>query len=91
MSDIDSDDYVDVGENVLADDCNDNVDAVVTEKSGGKGRGRDIEWIEVERFSEKTMYENSPFYLDIKTNFTLRRARECEFSDTENFTCKFSR
>ena len=36
------DDYVDVGENVLADDCNDNVDAVVTEKSGGKGRGRDI-------------------------------------------------
>ena len=47
MSDIDSDDYVDVGENVLADDCNYNVDAVVTEKSGGKGRGRDIEWIEV--------------------------------------------
>ena len=67
MSDIDSDDYVYVGENVLADVCNDNVDAVVTEKSGGKGRGRDIEWIEVERFSDKAGYENSPFYLDIKT------------------------
>ena len=52
MSDIDSNDYVDIGENILADDSNDNVEAVVTEKASGKGRGRDIEWIEVERFSD---------------------------------------
>ena len=36
---------------------NDNVEAVVTEKASGKGRGRDIEWIEVERFSDKSVYE----------------------------------
>ena len=27
----------------------------------------DIEWIEVERHSDEAGYENSPFYLDIKT------------------------
>lgn len=89
MSDIDED-YVDVGENVLSDDINDNLETAA-ERTNGKKRGKDIEWLEVERFNDKSCYENSAFFLDIKTNFTMRRSRESEFSDSEHFTCKFSR
>ena len=59
MSDNDSD-YVDVGENVLLDDRNENVETVP--RNGGKGRGKDIEWFEVERFNDKAGFENSAFY-----------------------------
>ena len=78
MSDNDSD-YVDVGENVLLDDRNENVEIVP--RTGGKGRGRDIEWFEVEKYNDKAGFENSAFFLDIKKNFTLRRNKETEYSE----------
>ena len=60
MSDID-DDFVDVGENVLNDDFNDNLENAA-ERTNGKGRGMDIEWLEVERFTDKSCYKNSAFF-----------------------------
>lgn len=88
MSDNDSD-YVDVGENVLLDDRNENVEIVP--RTGGKGRGRDIDWFEVEKYNDKAGFENSAFFLDIKKNFTLRRNKETEYSDSEHYTCKYAR
>ena len=60
MSDIDED-YVDVGENVLSDDINDNLETAA-ERTNGKKRGKDIEWLEVESFNDKSCYENSAFF-----------------------------
>jgi hypothetical protein len=90
MSDSDSD-YVDIGEDdgTLVDDVNDDVEPAL--ESSGKGRGKDIDWLEVARYMDKSAYENSAFYLDIRKNFTLRRCRETDFSDNEHFTFKYSR
>jgi hypothetical protein len=45
----------------------------------------------VARYTDKSTYENSAFFLDIKKNFTMRRGGENDFSDNEHFTCKYSR
>ena len=90
MSDSDSD-YFDIGE---SDDVRDDDDIERVEPAAdrsGKGRGKDIEWLEVARYTGKVTYENSAFYLDIKKNFTMRKSRETDFSDNEHFTCKYSR
>ena len=90
MSDSDSD-YVDIGEadETLGDGATDEVETAIA--SSGTGRGKDIEWLEVARYMDKTAYETYAFYLNIKKNFTMRRSRETDFSDNEHFTCKFSR
>ena len=92
MSDSDSD-YVDIAENdtVIVDDTNDNVETGPARVGQSKGRGKDIEWLEVARYIEKATYENSAFYLDIVKNFTMRKSRETELSDSEHFTCKYAR
>ena len=81
MSDSDSD-YFDIGENdgTMVDDDIDDVEPAPGRL--GKGRGKDIEWVEVARYTGKSTYENSAFFLDIKKNFTMRRGRETDF------TCK---
>ena len=90
MSDSDSD-YFDIGENdgTVVDDDIDDIEPAPDRS--GKGRGKDIEWLEVARYTDKSTYENSAFFLDIKKNFTMRRSRETDFSDNEHFTCKYSR
>jgi hypothetical protein len=89
MSDKDSDsDYIDIAEEPLADED-------VTEEEGtrrtGRGRGKDIDWIEIARFANNAEYKESEYYKDIEKNFTMRKARETFYADTEHFTCKFAR
>ena len=72
------------------DDEDNDEEQVISEKSG-KGRGKDIEWIEIARFKDKAEYENSHYFLDIKKYFTMRKGRENWYSDNEHYTCKFAR
>jgi len=90
MSDSDSD-YIDIHENDKDSESSDSEkDTALPEKSS-KGRGKDIQWIEIARYASKSSYEDSGYFHDIKKYFTMRKGRESEFSDTEHFTCKFSR
>ena len=83
MSSSDSDlDYVDVNDNEEVEN--------VPPKRAGKGRGPDIEWIEIARFSNVDSYKESEYYDDIKEYFTMRKGRESYFADTL-YTCKFAR
>ena len=87
MSDSDSDnDYVDINE----PDEDDNVDDIAPKKSG-KGRGPDIDWVEIDRFSDVKKYQESEYFKDIREHFTMRKAREGFYADTEHFTCKHAR
>jgi hypothetical protein len=89
MSDRDSDsDYIDIAEEQLEEE----EDVTPEEPSRtGCGRGRDIDWIEVVRFADNDKYKESEYYKDIKANFTMRKARETFYADTEHYTCKFAR
>ena len=87
MSDSDSD-YVDIAEKVVEEEPVDDTEQ--TAKTG-HGRGRDIDWVEIARYSDSVKYEESEYFKDIKINFTLRKARETFYADTEHFTCKFAR
>ena len=95
MSDSDSDDYVDIANENLetdeeVDDFNE-VDQAQNNNSGRKGRGPDINWVEIAQYSNKSKYMESEYYKDIKDNFTKRRGRETEYADTEHYTCKHAR
>ena len=70
MSDSDSDDYVDIAnENLETDDEVDDfneVDEARNNNSGRKGRGPDINWVEIAQYSNKSKYMESEYYKDIK-------------------------
>ena len=78
MSDSDSD-FCDFGlENnaLFATDQNDAVNAKenVKKNAGGKRvRGKDLNWIEKERFDTIDAYKQSSVYEEIRTNFTCMR------------------
>ena len=56
-----------------------------------RGRGKDIDWIEIASFAKNAEYKESEYFKDIDKNFTMRKARETFYADTEHFTCKFAR
>ena len=96
MSDSDSD-FCDFGlENnaLFTTDQNDAVNAKekVKKNAGGKRvRGKDLNWIEKERFDTIDAYKQSSVYEDIRSNFTCMRKRSPDYADTEHFICKFAR
>ena len=90
MSDSDSD-YIDVHEEAKSSDEDECVDSQDNNPRKPGVRGRDILWVELSRYADKASYEQSGFYEDIKTCFTLRKGRESEFSDSEHYTCKYAR
>ena len=58
MSDSDLDnDYVDINE----PDEDENVEDIVPKKSGN-GRGPDIDWVEIDRFSDVQKYQESEYF-----------------------------
>merc|ERR1712237_145529 len=93
MSESDSDsDYQDVGAEAIA---NGNIEE---RRVGGRinddgirVRGKDVNWFEVEKFENVEDFNESVIKKDLQDNFTLRRAREPDYADTEHYTCKFSR
>ena len=97
MGDSD-DDYRDVGfENnaLYVMDGNDATEHLARTSKvnslGKKVRGKDIEWIEVARYSTILEYKESLVYKEIKEKFSCMRKRSPEYADTEHFVCKFSR
>ena len=58
---------------------------------GKKVRGKDIEWIEVARFTTILEYKESQIYKEIKEKFSCMKKRSPEYADTEHFVCKHSR
>lgn len=93
MSDNDSD-YCDVGEE-FSDDRYD-----VTEnsriqprknKDGVKVRGKDVEWVEIDKFVNVEQYNKSEVKKKLSEDFSRRKNRAFEYGDVENFVCKFAR
>ena len=97
MGDSD-DDYRDVGfENnaLYVMDGNDATEHLARTSKvnslGKKVRGKDIEWIEVARYSTILEYKESLVYKEIKEKFSCMRKRSPEYADTEHFVCKYAR
>ena len=84
MSDSDSD-YVDIAEKVVEEEPFDDTEQTART---GHGQGRDIDWIEIARYSDSVKYEESEYYKNIKIDFTLRKERETFYAETKHFTCK---
>ena len=83
MNDIDSDsDYIDIAEEPLHEE------GVTAEEATRtcRGPGKDIDWIEIARFANNAEYKESEYFKDIDKNFTVRKARETFYADTEHFT-----
>ena len=93
MSDSDSD-YCDVGAdfNEMEADESDNADTVPRARNAGKkGRGKDIDWIPIQTFQNVDEYNDSDISIKLKKEFTLQRARDPDYADTETYICKFAR
>ena len=97
MSDSDSD-YCDVGleHNSLVSNEIDVAtkttnDGSNTNRNGKKVRGKDINWIEKERFETIVAYKESQVYQNIVEEFSCMRRRSPDYADTEHFVCKYSR
>merc|ERR1719318_2352740 len=91
MSDSDSD-YEEV--------CEGNIDGGVTNNGNSKAkvnrnglnvRGKDIEWIEVEKFDTEKDFKESRMKANLECGFTRRKARSFEYEDVEDYVCKFER
>ena len=54
-------------------------------------RGKDIQWVTSSKFDNIEEFKRSNIYLDLQTHFTLQRARESEYADSETYICKFLR
>ena len=59
--------------------------------SGQVIRGKDIQWVTSSKFDNIEEFKRSDIYLDLQTHFTLQRARESEYADSETYICKFLR
>ena len=97
MSDSDSD-FFDVGleqnsfvSNQIDVAAKTTTDRGNTNSKGKKVRGKDINWIEKERFETIVAYKESQTFQNIKEEFSCMRRRSPDYADTEHFVCKFSR
>ena len=59
--------------------------------NGVNVRGKDIEWIEVERFATAKDFKESQKKRKLDKEFTRRKARSFEYGDVEDYVCKFER
>ena len=90
VSDSD-DDYCDV----------DAVDATTAEepinvsevpvKNANAVRGKDIVWVEYKLFESSKEFNESELHTELKKTFTMKTAREVDYADTENLSCKYAR
>ena len=97
MSDYESDDsdYVEVNGTNL-DTVENSANSVRSKQprlnsEGIKVRGKDIEWIEVERFSNVEDYKKSKKKEELVNGFSRRKNKSYEYGDVENFVCRFAR
>ena len=58
---------------------------------GRNVRGRDIEWLEIEKFGTADEYKNSDIGKKISDEFVVRRDREFKYADVKIHHCKFAR
>ena len=84
-------DYVDVGIDSVAVPEEAVPARDVNERNGKRVRGKDIVWIEFLRFGSMDDYKNSTIFKELKTEFTMKIAREPGHADIEIYVCKHSR
>ena len=91
-------DYCDVGveQNSLVSNEIDvaaktNTDRGNTNSNGKKVRGKDINWIEKERFQTIVAYNKSQIHQNIKEDFSCMRRKSPDCANTEHIVCKLSR
>ena len=82
-----------LGQEDLEEDNNDFHDEDDEEniQNGRRYRGKDLDWRLRTSFENIEDYRNSNIFKDLKENFTLRKRRELNHGDVENFICRFSR
>ena len=82
-----------LGQEDLEEDNNDFHDEDDEEniQNGRRYRGKDLDWQLRTSFENIEDYRNSNIFKDLKENFTLRKRRELNHGDVENFICRFSR
>jgi hypothetical protein len=94
MSDSDSDsDYVVVCEdnpNTGTNDANTDRASRVND-AGAKVRGKDVDWMQVEMFTNTEEFKTSKKKTMLDEHFTRRKNRSFAYGDVENFVCKFAR
>ena len=90
VSDSD-DDYCDVGA-VDATTVEEPINvSEVPVKNANAVRGKDIVWIEYKLFESSKEFNESELHTELKKTFTMKTAREVDYADTENFSCKYAR
>ena len=92
MSDSD-DDYCDVGavDTIVAEESGSAANNGPSVKNGKRVRGKDIVWIEFNRFDTTNDFNASEFCSALKKDFTMKMLREPDYADTETYVCKFAR
>ena len=92
MYDSDSDDdYCDVGAIDATTADEETNETEVPSKKSGNVRGKDINWIEFKAFENNEEFNESELNRELKNDFTMKTAREVDYADTENFSCKYAR
>ena len=64
---------------------------VKTNKNGMKVRGKDLDWVETNKFADANNYKNSDIAKQLEKEFTVRKNREFAYADVQIYHCKFSR
>ena len=89
VSDVDDDEFIDDGADSI------RTIAPNDDQIGGrqpkKGRGPDLEWIEVQTFSTTNEFKNSEIKKDIDANYSRRKFGNTISCKREVYYCKFLR
>ena len=64
---------------------------VKTNKNGMKVRGKDLDWVETNKFADANNYKNSDIAKQLEKEFTVRKNREFAYADVQIYHCTFSR
>ena len=75
-----------------ADEESDQVTVTVRVNAYGKNvRGRDLDWKDKVIYASAQEYHESPLFIEIKDQYTLKRKHDLEYGESQHFTCKFAR
>ena len=89
VSDADDDEFIDVGADSRETGAQNDDEIGVRQPK--KGRGPDLEWIEVQTFSTTNEFKNSDIKKDIDANYSRRKFGNTISCQRVVYCCKFLR
>ena len=84
ISDDDSD-YCDVAEPIVEDHSDNIRKETRVNKEGVKVRGKDLEWVEIDKFENEESYRKSEIKKKLFENLSRSKNRNVEYGLVENF------